>query len=54
MLTTRTLLAPYFAAKAAMHSLAYTMSSEIACWGVETTIIVPGEWGWRCRVVQKS
>jgi NAD(P)-dependent dehydrogenase (short-subunit alcohol dehydrogenase family) len=36
------LLAPYFAAKAAMHSLALTMSTEIACWGIETTIIVPG------------
>lgn len=36
------LLAPYFAAKAAMHSLAITLSTEIACWGVETTIIVPG------------
>lgn len=37
------LLAPYFAAKAAMHSLALTMSTEIACWGIETTIVVPGK-----------
>lgn len=37
------LLAPYFAAKAAMHSLALTLSTEIACWGIETTIIVPGK-----------
>lgn len=36
------LLAPYFAAKAAMHSLAITMSTEVACWGIETTIVVPG------------
>ena len=36
------LLAPYFAAKAAMHALALTMSVEIACWGIETTIVVPG------------
>lgn len=36
------LLAPYFAAKAAMHALAITLSTEIACWGIETTIIVPG------------
>lgn len=37
------LLAPYFAAKAAMHSLAMTLSVEIACWGIETTVIVPGK-----------
>jgi NAD(P)-dependent dehydrogenase (short-subunit alcohol dehydrogenase family) len=36
------LLAPYFAAKAAMHSLALSLSTEIACWGIETTIVVPG------------
>ena len=36
------LLAPYFAAKAAMHSLAISLSTEIACWGIETTIVVPG------------
>lgn len=36
------LLAPYFAAKAAMHSLALALSTEIACWGIETTIVVPG------------
>ena len=37
------LLAPYFAAKAAMHSLAISLSTEIACWGIETSIIVPGK-----------
>ena len=37
------LLAPYFAAKAAMHSLALIMAPEIACWGIETTIVVPGK-----------
>ena len=37
------LLAPYFAAKAAMHSLAYSLSTEIAGWGIETTIVVPGQ-----------
>lgn len=36
------LLAPYFAAKAAMHSLAYSLWTEVACWGIETTIVVPG------------
>ena len=36
------LLGPYFAAKAAMHSMALTLSTEIACWGIETTVIVPG------------
>lgn len=36
------LLGPYFAAKAAMHSMALTLSTEIACWGIETTIVVPG------------
>ena len=35
-------LAPYFAAKAAMDSTAVTYAGEIARWGVETTIIVPG------------
>jgi NAD(P)-dependent dehydrogenase (short-subunit alcohol dehydrogenase family) len=36
------LLAPYFAAKAGMHALALTLATEIACWGIETTLIVPG------------
>jgi NAD(P)-dependent dehydrogenase (short-subunit alcohol dehydrogenase family) len=35
-------LAPYFAAKAAMDSLAVSYASELTRWGVETAIIVPG------------
>lgn len=35
-------LAPYFAAKAAMDSLAVSYAGEVARWGIETTIIVPG------------
>jgi NAD(P)-dependent dehydrogenase (short-subunit alcohol dehydrogenase family) len=35
-------LAPYFAAKAAMDSLAVSYAGELARWGVETTIMVPG------------
>jgi NAD(P)-dependent dehydrogenase (short-subunit alcohol dehydrogenase family) len=35
-------LAPYFAAKAAMDALAVSYASELARWGIETTIIVPG------------
>jgi NAD(P)-dependent dehydrogenase (short-subunit alcohol dehydrogenase family) len=35
-------LGPYFAAKAAMDALAVTYSTELALWGIETTIIVPG------------
>jgi NAD(P)-dependent dehydrogenase (short-subunit alcohol dehydrogenase family) len=35
-------LAPYFAAKAAMDAMAISYSSELARWGVETSIIVPG------------
>jgi NAD(P)-dependent dehydrogenase (short-subunit alcohol dehydrogenase family) len=35
-------LAPYFAAKAAMDSLAVTYAGEVARWGIETSIIVPG------------
>ena len=35
-------LAPYFAAKAAMDSLAVSYASELARWGIETSIIVPG------------
>src|ERR1700730_12370377 len=35
-------LAPYFAAKAAMDSLAASYAGELARWGVETTIVVPG------------
>jgi len=35
-------LAPYFAAKAAMDALAVSYAAELALWGVETTIMVPG------------
>ena len=35
-------LAPYFAAKAAIDSLAVSYASELARWGIETSIIVPG------------
>ncbi|ANN72646.1 SDR family oxidoreductase [Bordetella bronchialis] len=35
-------LAPYFAAKAAMDSLAVSYASEGARWGIETSIVVPG------------
>ncbi|GAB2814146.1 SDR family oxidoreductase [Actinocorallia aurea] len=35
-------LGPYFAAKAGMDSLAVTYADELARWGIETTIVVPG------------
>jgi NAD(P)-dependent dehydrogenase (short-subunit alcohol dehydrogenase family) len=35
-------LGPYFAAKAAMDALAVAYSTELALWGIETTIMVPG------------
>jgi NAD(P)-dependent dehydrogenase (short-subunit alcohol dehydrogenase family) len=35
-------LAPYFAAKAAMDALAVSYAAELARWGVETSIVVPG------------
>jgi NAD(P)-dependent dehydrogenase (short-subunit alcohol dehydrogenase family) len=35
-------LSPYFAAKAAMDSLAVRYASELTRWGIETSIIVPG------------
>ncbi|URL58315.1 SDR family oxidoreductase [Luteibacter flocculans] len=35
-------LAPYFAAKAAMDSLAVSYSGELTRWGIETSIMVPG------------
>jgi NAD(P)-dependent dehydrogenase (short-subunit alcohol dehydrogenase family) len=35
-------LVPYFAAKAAMDALAVSYSTELALWGIETTIMVPG------------
>lgn len=35
-------LAPYFAAKAAMDAFAISYAAELARWGIETTIVVPG------------
>jgi NAD(P)-dependent dehydrogenase (short-subunit alcohol dehydrogenase family) len=35
-------LAAYFAAKAALDALAVSYSTELALWGIETTIMVPG------------
>ncbi|MFF3484055.1 SDR family NAD(P)-dependent oxidoreductase [Streptomyces sp. NPDC002701] len=35
-------LAPYFAAKAAMDALAVSYAAELARFGIETTIVVPG------------
>lgn len=35
-------LGPYFAAKAGMDALAVSYSGELARWGIETTIVVPG------------
>ncbi|MEB2621131.1 SDR family oxidoreductase [Pseudomonas sp. YuFO8] len=35
-------LAPYFAAKAAMDSLAVSYAAELSRWGIDTTIVVPG------------
>ncbi|KAF2758371.1 short-chain alcohol dehydrogenase [Pseudovirgaria hyperparasitica] len=35
-------LGPYFAAKAAMDSLAVSMAAELSLWGIETSIVVPG------------
>lgn len=35
-------LGPYFAAKAAMDSLAVSYAGELARWGIETSIVVPG------------
>ena len=36
------MLAPYFAAKAAMDSLAQSYAHELTPWGIETTIVSPG------------
>src|SRR6202030_4740235 len=35
-------LSPYFAAKAGMDALAVLYARELALWGIETSIIVPG------------
>jgi NAD(P)-dependent dehydrogenase (short-subunit alcohol dehydrogenase family) len=35
-------LAPYFAAKSAMDALAVSYAAELARWGIETSIVVPG------------
>lgn len=40
-------LAPYFAAKAAMDAMAVSYAAELARWGIETTIVVPGAFS-RC------
>jgi NAD(P)-dependent dehydrogenase (short-subunit alcohol dehydrogenase family) len=37
-------LAPYFAAKAAMDSLAVSYAAELARFGIETSIVVPGSY----------
>ncbi|EME82001.1 uncharacterized protein MYCFIDRAFT_77685, partial [Pseudocercospora fijiensis CIRAD86] len=36
------MLAPYFAAKAAMDSLAQSYAKELNAWGIESTIVSPG------------
>lgn len=38
-------LAPYFAAKAAMESLAISYAGELAPWGIDTSIVAPGVFG---------
>lgn len=38
-------LAPYFAAKAAMESLAISYAGELALWGIDTSIVTPGVFG---------
>lgn len=35
-------LSPYFAAKAGMDAMAISYAGELARWGIETTIVVPG------------
>lgn len=35
-------LGPHFAAKAGMDALAVTLARELALWGIETSILVPG------------
>ena len=35
-------LAPYFAAKAAMDAVAVSYAAELARWGIETSIVLPG------------
>ena len=42
-------LGPYAAAKAAMDSLAITLSYEVARFGIETSIVVPGARRARAR-----
>ena len=44
-------LAPYFAAKAAMDSLAVSYAGELARWGIETSIVVPGLWVPKARAL---
>lgn len=38
-------LAPYFAGKAAMESLAISYAGELAPWGIDTSIVAPGVFG---------
>lgn len=38
-------LAPYFAAKAAMESLAISYAGELTLWGIDTSIVAPGVFG---------
>lgn len=38
-------LAPYFAAKAAMESLAISYAGELSLWGIDTSIVAPGVFG---------
>ena len=38
----RLISSPYFAAKAAMDALAVLYARELARWGIETSIVVPG------------
>jgi NAD(P)-dependent dehydrogenase (short-subunit alcohol dehydrogenase family) len=47
-------LAPYFAAKAAMDSLAVSYAAELARWGVQTTIVVPGAFTKGTRMAARS
>lgn len=47
-------LAPYFAAKAAMESLAISYAGELALWGIDTSIIAPGVFGSGTNHFQNS
>ncbi|SER55384.1 NADP-dependent 3-hydroxy acid dehydrogenase YdfG [Faunimonas pinastri] len=47
-------LAPYFAAKAAMESLAISYAGEVALWGIDTSIVAPGVFGTGTNHFQNS